>query len=108
MKKYTTHKLSDPDIRHAKAKDKNYKLQDGGGLYCHILTTGTRAWRYRYRFLSKEKTYTIGNYPEIGLSEARTKRDKAKSKVKAGIDPSQQKQAKKLALTYIPHPKNKN
>jgi len=99
MKKYTTHKLSDPEVRHAKPKDGNYKLADGGGLYCHILTTGTKTWRYRYRFLNKEKTYTIGEYPEIGLSDARIKRDKAKAKIKTGIDPSQQKQLKKKLLT---------
>ena len=99
MKKYTTNNLSDPEVRHAKPQDRNYKLQDGGGLYCHILTTGTKSWRYRYYSKGKEKTYTIGNYPEIGLSEARTKRDKAKSKVKAGIDPSQQKQIEKKAIT---------
>lgn len=98
MKKYTTHKLSDPDIRHAKAKNKSYKLLDGGGLYCHVLTTGTKTWRYRYRFNGKEKTFTIGGYPDIGLSDARLKRDEAKIKVKNKIDPSQQKQLEKRAI----------
>jgi len=73
MKKYTTSKLSDPEIRHAKPANKIYKLADGGGLYCSVLTTGTKTWRYNYRIFGKHKTFTIGNYPEISLSDARKK-----------------------------------
>ena len=98
MKKYTTHKLSDPEIRHAKPKDKLYRLRDGGGLSCDILTTGKKVWRYAYRIHGKQKTYTIGTYPNIGLSDARVKRDEAKEKVKTGVDPSQQKQLDKKML----------
>ena len=98
MNKYTTHKLSDPDVRHAKPREKSYKLPDGGGLYCEILSTGTKSWRYRYRIQGKEKTFTIGNYPDVGLSEARTLRDRAKAKIKTGVDPSQQKQIEKKLL----------
>lgn len=32
MKTYTTHKLSDPEVRHAKPQDKLYRLRDGGGF----------------------------------------------------------------------------
>ncbi len=48
MKKYTTSKLPDPEVRHVKPKDKAYKLQDGGGLYYNVLSTGTKTWRYNY------------------------------------------------------------
>jgi len=37
MKKYTTHKLSPATVRHAKPKDKLYRLRDGGALSCDIL-----------------------------------------------------------------------
>ncbi len=98
MKKYHTSKLSDLAVRQAKTKDKKYKLPDGGGLYCEVLTTGTKVWRYNYRLNGKQKTYTIGKYPEVGLSEARSKRDQAKAKVTAGIDPSKQKQFERKAI----------
>ena len=98
MKKYTTHKLSPATVRHAKPKDKLYRLRDGGGLSCDILTTGRKVWRYAYRIHNKQKTFTIGAYPEIGLSDARIKRDEAKEKVKAGIDPSLEKQIAKVAI----------
>jgi integrase len=98
MKKYTKDKLSSPKVRHAKPADKKYKLMDGGGLYCEVLPTGTKAWRYNYRLHGKQKTYTIGEYPEIGLSDARKKRDEAKQKVSEGIDPSEQKQIEKASI----------
>ncbi|MEZ5535229.1 MAG: integrase arm-type DNA-binding domain-containing protein [Thiolinea sp.] len=92
MKKYRTHKLSDSDVRHAKPREKLYKLSDGGNLACYVLTTGTKSWRYSYRFNGDQKTFTIGNYPNVSLSEARKQREIAKDKVKAGIDPSLEKQ----------------
>lgn len=98
MKKYSTNKLSDPEVRHAKPQDKLYRLRDGGGLSCDVLTTGKKVWRYNYRIHGKQKTYTIGEYPRVGLGEARTKRDSAKENIRAGIDPSQQKQIKKKGL----------
>ena len=98
MKKYTTQKLSDPVIRHAKPKDKLYRLRDGGGLFCEVLTTGSKVWRYNYRLHGKQKTFTIGEYPDTSLSEARTSKDEAKKLVSAGIDPSQQKQIQKKSL----------
>jgi len=32
---------------------------------------GRKVWRVKYRFAGKEKTYTIGDYPAISLSNAR-------------------------------------
>lgn len=95
MKKYSTQKLSDPEVRHAKPQDKLYRLRDGGGLYCEVLVTGAKTWRYNYRFDGKQKTFTIGSYPDVSLSEARALRDKAKNDIKNKIDPSQRKQLNK-------------
>ncbi len=92
MNKYTTQKLSDPEVRYAKPQDKLYRLRDGGGLYCEVLTTGAKTWRYNHRIHGKQKTLTIESYPDIGLSEARTLCDEAMKKLKAKIAPSQQKQ----------------
>ena len=49
----------------------------------------------RYRFEGKEKTLVIGPYPEISLTEARSKQSEAKMKLLTGIDPAEQKQALK-------------
>ena len=98
MTTYRTNKLNDPECKSAKPKAKIYKLADGGGLHLHVLTSGSKVWRYSYRIHGKQKTFTIGNYPDIGLADARTSRNDAKKLVHDGIDPSQQKQIVKRQI----------
>ncbi|MDN6042052.1 MAG: integrase arm-type DNA-binding domain-containing protein [Acetobacter sp.] len=66
-----------------------YRLTDSEGLFLHVMTTGKRYWRVRYRANGKEQTLTLGSYPELGLKDARHMRDKAKEMLKSGVDPSQ-------------------
>jgi len=98
MKTYADNKLSNLTVKHAKPQTKKYKLPDGGGLYCEVLSTGTKVWRYNYRLQGKQKTYTIGKYPKINLKQARTQRDQARDNVSAGIDPSQKKRVEAKIL----------
>ena len=99
MSSYKTNKLSDPECKSAKPKAKIYKLAEGGVLHLYILTSGSKVWRYSYRIHDKQKTYTIGNYPDTSLSDARTSKNEAKKLVHAGIDPSQQKQISKRQIS---------
>jgi integrase len=79
--------LTDAKARKAKPQAKPYKLNDGGGMYLYITTNGTKSWRYNFKLNDKWLTLTYGQFPSLGLSEAREAHDKAKSKVKQGIDP---------------------
>lgn len=92
--------LTDAKIRAAKPTDKAYKLTDGAGMLMLVHPNSSRYWRLRYRILGKEKTLALGVYPEVSLSEARAKRDEARKLISAGIDPCEQKRAKKVALVY--------
>jgi len=67
--------LTDAAIRSAKPGDKLQKLPDSDGLYLEITPTGSRGWRYRYRFDGKEKLISLGVYPTVSLKEARQRRD---------------------------------
>jgi len=102
MSKYQNNQLTDLAIRAAQAKDKKYKLVDGNGLYCEILVSGTKVWRYNYRFNGKQKTYTIGQYGkeahQVSLSEARKRLSNAKSQLTLKVDPSLKKQIAKRGL----------
>ena len=62
------------------------------------MRSGVKVWRYAYRLNGKQKTFTIGKYPKVGLAVARSSRDTAKEQVHAGIDPSQQKQISKRQI----------
>ena len=88
--------LTDAKIRAAKPTDKAYKLTDGAGMFLLVHPNGSRYWRLRYRILGKEKTLALGVYPEVSLSEARTKRDEARKLISEGIDPCEQKRVKKV------------
>ncbi len=63
--------LTNTQIKAAKPKDKPYKIYDINGLYLEIRPTGKKIWRLRYKINKKEKTYTIGNYPQVTLKKAR-------------------------------------
>ncbi|MDP6166278.1 MAG: tyrosine-type recombinase/integrase [Gammaproteobacteria bacterium] len=79
--------LTIPDIKNAKLKDKAYKLADEKGLYLLIHPNGSKYWRLKYRFVKKEKTLALGVYPDVSLSEARSRREDARLNLRNGIDP---------------------
>lgn len=89
-------KLSHTAVQNAKPKEKPYKLADGGGMYLHVQTNGSRYWRLKYRFNGKEKIFALGVYPETSLKEARERRDEARKKLAQGIDPSEAKKDEKI------------
>ena len=89
--------LTDTEIRKAKAKEKNYKLYDGGGLFLLVTPTGGKLWRLKYSFGGTEKLLALGIYPEISLSDARQRRDDAKKLLANGTDPGEVKKLQKTA-----------
>ncbi len=88
--------LSEFAVRNAKARDKAYKLTDGGGLYLHIQPNGSKLWRMKFRHLGKEKLLSFGPYPLVSIAGARRKRDDAKQLLLNGTDPAQQKREERL------------
>lgn len=89
--------LSDSKIRSAKPKQKLYRLGDSDGLCVEIKPNGKKYWRYRFQWLKKTQMMSLGEYPIVGLAEARTKRDEAKSLVASGINPIEEKENQKKA-----------
>ncbi|EAT5361367.1 tyrosine-type recombinase/integrase [Salmonella enterica] len=90
--------LTDLAIRRSKPKDKPYTLNDGNGLSLLIEPNGSKGWRLRYRFSGKAKLMSLGTYPGVSLSDARTARDEAKKLIAGGIDPSEVRKAKKREI----------
>jgi integrase len=87
--------LSDVACRSFKPLKKPYKKSDSHGLYLLIMPSGSKLWRYKYRYGGKEKSLALGQYPLISLSEAREARDKARKQLAAYKDPSLEKQEEK-------------
>lgn len=89
--------LTDSAIKAAKPKASQYKLHDEKGLLLIVRPAGGKLWRLKYRFAGKEQQLTIGTYPEIGLKEARERRDAARKVIAEGKDPSTEKKRDKIA-----------
>jgi Arm DNA-binding domain len=79
---------NDTYFRHLKPGEQDYKRSDSGGLVMLVTTTGSKLWRFGYRFDSKQKLLSLGQYPVTSLVDARIKRDTAKKLLAEGIDPS--------------------
>ena len=71
--------LTDVAIRNAKPREKPYKVGDTLGLFLLVQPSGGKLWRVKYRIDGKEKKLAIGIYPQVGLAEARRRRDAAAS-----------------------------
>lgn len=89
--------LTDTQIRNARYNPigTGNRLSDGGRMYLQIAASGAKYWRMNYRFNGKDKTLALGVYPDVPLAAARRKRDEAREKLAAGIDPGESKKAEK-------------
>jgi integrase len=87
--------LSNTAILNAKPTDKLYALTDERGLCIQIQPSGGKWWRFRYRFEGKAKMLSFGVYPDVGLKEAREKREEARKLLATGVDPGENRKAQK-------------
>ena len=88
--------LTDLKIRSLKPQEKPRRYTDGGNLFVEVRPTGSKLWRFAYKFDGKQKLMALGSYPEISLARAREKRAEARALLIEGIDPMQQAKFDKL------------
>ncbi len=86
-------------IRNAKPGAKPVRLYDSGGLYLEIAPTGSRWWRFAYRFGGKRKLISLGVFQDIPLALARERRDAVRKLLADGKDPSAKRQTDKREVT---------
>lgn len=87
--------LTEAKIRALKLKEKAYKVADFAGLYIYVSKTGSKLWRFKFRLDGKEGLLSLGKYPDVSLSEARSMRDAARQQVAKGVNPAKAKQQNK-------------
>ena len=88
--------LNDAQVRAAKpVAGKTTCLYDSGGLHLLISSTGSKAWRLKYRYNGKENRISLGAYPLVSLKEARQARDEARRQLLQGINPSAERKARR-------------
>jgi len=91
--------LSDAAIRAAKSANKQFKLYDEGGLFLIVKPSGGKLWRLKYRHLGKEQQLSIGRYPDVGLKDARDRRDEARKLIASGKNPTFEKRRAAVAAS---------
>jgi integrase len=78
------------------------RYSDGDGLFVQITKSGVRSWLFRYSVRGKERWMGLGpldgaDGATVSLDEARNKAEIARTLLKAGIDPLDQKAAERDA-----------
>lgn len=79
--------LKDKEIKEAKAKEKLYFFNDGGGLRLAVKPSGNKIWEFRFTINSKRNVTTFKTYPTVTLEQARKKRDEYQKLINDGINP---------------------
>jgi hypothetical protein len=90
--------LTDTQLRRLKGADRPKKYTDGRGLHLLVTPSGAKYWRYSYRFDDKQKTLSLGVYPDVSLALARERLQEARTLVAQGIDPAVAR--KTVGLTF--------
>ena len=95
-------KLNDALIKSIKPTDKQDKHPDGKGLYLFVNPNGSKWWRFLYRYGGKQKTLSMGVYPQVTLKEARAERERMGALLAQGIDPSTERKEPPLIVRTVP------
>ncbi len=94
---YQNYQLTDTAIRKFKSRSVPVKLTDGMGLYMHVAPTGSKWWRYAYRFNGKQKLMALGSYKDVSRAHARKRLEEARKQLNHGRDAMTEQKAEKEA-----------
>ena len=94
MAKRKPGQFTDKEIKSMKPETKEYVCREGQGFSIRVLPSGEKLWYYIYTFEGRKRFMKLGtgNYPDVSLASARELFDKAKVKVKNGLDPLAEKE----------------
>ncbi|HIA7313215.1 TPA: integrase domain-containing protein [Escherichia coli] len=91
--------LTITEIKNARPGEKEYTLQDGGGLFLLVKPSGSKIWRFTYyRPADKKRTIiSLGSLNDVSLSDARERRNEYRSLIAKGVDPQDHERRKREA-----------
>lgn len=87
--------LADMQIRRWMAAKEPVTRADGDGLTFTLSEFGTATWILRYSRGSRRRELTLGNYPDMSLSEARSRARAERVQIDSGKDPAAEKKVEK-------------
>jgi integrase len=86
--------LSDTAIRNLETREKRYRVSDQRGLYIDFGATGSKLWRWKYRYLGREKRI-VRALPEVSLADVRRLQEDARRLLQSGKDPALERKRKR-------------
>src|SRR6516164_8679299 len=95
-------KLTDLFVERVKppaAGRKGYPDAAFPGLSLRVTSQGAKSWCLYYRLGGRLRSLTIGNYPAIKPAQARKEAQAALERVREGIDPAEEKRARREMRT---------
>lgn len=81
-------RFTEKGVGNIKPKAKTFLKTEGEGLYLRVTPGGKKTWLHHYKIGSTRKWYTLGEYPAIGLKEAREINGKLSLQTGRGEDPA--------------------
>ncbi|HFP1099507.1 TPA: integrase arm-type DNA-binding domain-containing protein [Escherichia coli] len=92
-----THPLTTVQIKAARPAQKEYTLQDGGGLFLLVKPSGSKLWRFSYYRPSDKKRILLsfGSLEDVSLADARKRRSEYRTLISAGTDPQDHERQKR-------------
>lgn len=76
------------------------RLTDSGGLYLEVVPSGSKLWRWKYRFEGAERRMALGAYPGVSIAAARAARDDAREVLNRGVDPVVDRQVRSIGQVF--------
>ncbi len=75
-----------------KPADSRYVVWDARalGLGIRVSKNGTKSWVYVYRFEGRQQRLTFGEYPDLKISQARSRAGEVRGQLSLGIDPAEE------------------
>lgn len=91
-------KLTELQVKNAKAKAAKYTMAGGGGLTLLVTPDGSKYWRLRYRIGGRPRMISVGKpYPVTSLKQALAQAAEFRALIDQGIDPADTRRLNKLA-----------
>lgn len=91
-------KLTELQVKNAKAKAAKYTMAGGSGLTLLVTPDGSKYWRLRYRIGGRPRMISVGKpYPVTSLKQALAQAAEFRALIDEGIDPADTRRLDKLA-----------
>lgn len=82
-------------------KEMEYSDSDVAGLRLQVTRLGRKSFLFRYSFNGRKRAMKVGNYPEIGIEEARQQVIEWRTTLHKGFDPQEKREEEaKAGLTF--------